>query len=335
MNRTTLLLLAVVLLGVLAFFALREERAPRTLADDAERQFAYPDLDNIGKIFVADREGNEVMLTRGGPSKWLADGKPANPSVMSNILSTVSQLEVQSLPAHALVPTMVENLATEGILVRVFDLEGNKVRGYYVGGPTNDERGVYAIMEGSENPYIVHQPTFTGNVRHRFSHQGDEWRDKQYFRVDPEKVESLSIEYPKQQKSSFLLTRDGDGFRLSSPNESRPARRVQRGVAERVLAAYENYYVNVYENANLEDQGAAKKVLEFARIRVKEEGKEPQTMVLYPKFKDRTFRQDPKTGNVVTSDGLAAYGAYLNDGEDWALLTPHTTQKLLVGYDSF
>ncbi|MTB50497.1 hypothetical protein [Lewinella sp. W8] len=337
MNRTSLLLLAVVVLGALAWYVSSQGQTPTRLADGAEeRQFAYAEIDDVHKIFVADRKGHTVTLTRGGETGWLADGKPANENVMKNLLSTVRLIDIQSLPTRKAIPNMVKNLATQGILVQLFDRNGNKLRGYYIGGSTNDETGTYAIKEDSENPYIVHQPGFTGNIRARFNLWDDEWRSKVYFQVDPDKVERLSIDYPKQQSKSFLLEKDGGSYRLSPLYETgQPVREIPRGVAEGILSRYEKYYVNRYENQDAPSIERARELLPFAVITLQEEGQEAKEMRLFPRYQGRTLTNDVKTGEYIESGGLEAFTAFINNGEDWVLLNVETTQPLLVAYDSF
>ncbi|MEM9525001.1 MAG: DUF4340 domain-containing protein [Bacteroidota bacterium] len=337
MNRTLLLLIAVLLLGGVAWYATSAGQAPDRVADRGnDRQFAQSDLDVVHRIFVADRKGHTVTLTRGGVTGWLADGKPANENVLKNLLNAVSRIDVQSLPANAAVPNMVKNLASTGILVQLYDEQDRKLRGYYIGGSTNDERGTFAIMEASENPYIVHIPGWTGNIRHRFNLWDDEWRDKVYFRVDPDKVEQFSIEYPKQRDKSFRLERESNDFRLNPFYDTGQAvRKIGRGEAERILVRYEKYYVNRYENKDLETIAQAKELLPFAIISLKQEGQDPQTMKIYPRYTDRTLSHEPKTGQIIESSGLEAYTAFINNDEDWVLLNVETLGPLLVAYDSF
>lgn len=338
MNRTLLLLIAVLLLGGVAWWATRTAPTATAPAEARaeERRFGLTDLNSIGRIFVADRKGHQVNLTRGGVSGWLADGRPANENVMSNVLDAVRSLDVRSLPAQAAKPHMIEDLATNGILVQIFDRNDQKLRGYYLGSGSADERGTNAIVEGSEEPYFVHLPHFSGNVRLRFSHWDDEWRDKVYWRVDPERVESFSIDYPRQRNKSFKLTRQDGKFRLAPFYDTgQPSREVPRSSVESALARYEKYYINSYQNGDVASSAQAREVLPFATIRIKQEGQPEQSMVVYPRYADRTFTHDPKTGDVLTAGGLASYQAFINDGEDWVLMNVETTGPLFVGYGSF
>ncbi|NJC25206.1 hypothetical protein [Neolewinella antarctica] len=337
MNRTSILLLAVLVLGAGAWLILRKDATENSLADKGEsRQFGYADVDRIDRIFIADRKGNRVDLTRGGVSGWLADGVPANENIMLGILQVIEGLDVQSLPSYKAIPVILEDLATSGTLIQLFDADNNKLRGYYLGGTTADETGTYAIKEGVEDPYVVHLPGFTGNVRQRVVHVGDEWRDKIYWRVDPEKVESFSIEYPKLRNKSFVLTKNGDRFQLKPFYASnQQTRNVPRGGVEGILTRYEKYYVNAYENLDEKSITAARDALPHAVIRVKEEGKPEQTMVIYPRYGANEFTNNPKTGAIVNRGGLKAYSAFINDGADWALLNVETIQPLMIGYDYF
>ena len=336
MSRTTILLLAVLLLGIGTYFATAAgDVTERKISDTAEdRRYAYRSPNDIHEIRVADREGHNVVLKRGGPSGWTADGTPANEHIMKGILTTVRQLDVRSLPAQAMIPNMIKDLAANGILVQLYDAAGNKLRGYYIGGVTPDGMGNYAIKEGSEHPYIVSIPGFSGNVRFRFEHWDDEWRDKVYFRVDPERVQRFSIEYPKQRDQSFVLTSTGEEYELKPVYETgQPTRMIPRGGVEGFLTNFEKYYVNSYENKDEVAIKLFKERVPFAIIRVKEEGKEEQDMVIYPRYRGDTGEE--KIGELVKEHGMTAYSAFINGGQDWVLLNVETLQPLLYGYERF
>ena len=324
MRRTTILLVAVILLGGLAYLA--SSGTPAS-AQAKDRAFGYERVEDIARIFVADREGNQADLRRGGPTGWTYNGHPANENAMKNLLQAVQQLEVRSLPSSAAVPNLVRNLAGGGILVQVFDKEGTKLRGYYIGGGTSGELGTAAIVEGSDNPYIVHLPTWSGNVRHRFNLRGDDWRSKVLFDVDPEAVEYLTIAYPRQETRGFRMERSGQSQFTVSPlvPTAGPVKQVPFGVAEGVLARYEDYYISRYQNQDTAGIAAVEDRLPFAIVRIKEEGLPEQVAKIYPRFRF------PDSAN----EQLTAYTAFIHDDQDFALLAVETTQPLLVGYDSF
>ena len=324
MRRTFILLLAVVLLGGLAYLALSGSDQ-EMVADD--RAFGYAEADAIQRIYLADRAGNQTDLQRGGPTGWTVNGYPANENAMKNLLQAVTRLEIRSLPAPAAVPNLVRTLAGGGILVRLFGKSGEKLRGYYIGGGTNDELGTAAIVEDSEQPYIVHLPMWSGNVRHRFNLRGDEWRSKRLFAADPERVELLSIAYPRQESKGFALRREADGRYSVTPliASAGPVKHITAGEAERVLARYERYFISRYQNEDEAGMTADRNRLPFASIRLRETGSEEQVVDIYPRFRF------PDSAD----NRLSAYTAFINQGKDYALLAVETTQPLLIGYDAF
>lgn len=337
MNRTLILLLAVLLLGSLAWWATSSSTKPASADERAEiRRFGIAEFDQVDKIFIADRKGHKVTLTRGGVSGWLADGQPANENIIKNVRDAIQNMDIRSLPTEKAKPHMIKDLATNGILIQAFNKEGDKLRGYYLGSGTYDELGTNAIVEGSEEPYVVHLPHFTGNIRQRFTHWDDEWRDKVYFRVEPENIELFSIEYPLQRNKSFKITRQGEKFIVSPIYETgQPTRETTRAAVESALTRYEKYYINRYQNADADGKTAVEEILPFATITVKQKGTEAQEMRVYPRYAGKTYTHNPKTGAVEQNGGLEAYNAYINNGEDWVLLSPETAQKLFVGFESF
>ena len=336
MNRTSILAL-VVLIGLVIVGLLYVNSGTERVADmSTERQFGYAEVDHIQTIRIADRKGHDVTLERAGAEAWTVDGRyPANENAMKNLLQAIRTLDIQSLPASAAVPNYIRSLATNGILVQLFDRGGRKLRGYYIGGGDINETGTVAIVEGSENPYIVHIPMWTGNARYRFNLWGDEWRSKVVFEVNPSEIEYLSIDYPKQQAKSFKLTAEGSRYFVEPLYNTGQARReVSRGAAERLLARYEKTYLSRYENDDLQSITEARARLPFATIRLKTRGKDEQVLQIFPKF-DQGFTSNTETGEFYQLNDLQSYRGFLNGGEDWALFAPEQIDPLLFAYDSF
>lgn len=338
MNRTLLLLLAVLLLGGFTYWATTSAAGPEKVSDRSpDRQFGYANFDeDVHRIFIADRKGHQTTLTRGGITGWLTDGQPANEHVMNSLRDAVMNLEVITLPTQKAKANMIKRLASEGILVQLFDEQDNKLRGYYIGGGTANEIGTMAIVEGSEEPYVVSLPHFTGNVRVRFGLWGDEWRDKVYFRIDPDKVESFSIDYPRQRNRSFRLTKTNGKFQVAPFYETgQPVKSVAAGRAEGILSKFEKYYVSSYENMATKAKEYAKTVLPFATLTIKQKGQAEQTLKVYPRIRGEELVDDGKGNVSVQKAQITAYNGLINDDADWVLLHQNTLEPLLVSYQSF
>ncbi|MBK6949823.1 MAG: hypothetical protein IPH16_18705 [Haliscomenobacter sp.] len=110
-------------------------RRPLRLSRE-ERRFAVPDTSRIGKIFLAHRDNETVLLERKG-TQWIYNGNwKVRPGAMENLLDAVRRIEIKYQPAQAAVPNMVRDLGSEGIKVEIYDKRNRPLAVYYVGGST-------------------------------------------------------------------------------------------------------------------------------------------------------------------------------------------------------
>ncbi len=338
MQRLYWLLAIVLILGGLYFFL---QPASSTAAKGshlvAERQFKIADASTVSRIFLADRTGQQTTLSRQGSEDWLVDEKyPANENAIKNLLDLVTRIDMQHIPAKAATPNIITNLATEGILVQLFNRQGEQLKGYYIGGSTPDERGTYAIMEGAEQPYVVHLPGWVGNLRFRLNFFGDHWRSKQIFQEEISQIELVSVEYPTQRNRSFILQRQGEGYQVAPFYETeQPKRTVPRERAERYLYSYEKLFVSSFENQAAEEKAGLLQNLPFATIRLVLTNGSEKIVKAYPRFADRKLHIDSETGDISTDEPLLGYTLLLNEEEDMAVIQPEMLQPFLLSYQSF
>ena len=207
MKRNVLLFLLLIVLVGVAWWA-TQNRSTGTTLSDYEGSFKVPDTTQIGKIFIADRNGQTVTLERQGRG-WVVNGSyPVAPSAMEEMLETVSTVEVKFIPPKSMVPNIIKSLGTHGRLVEVYDRQGEKLKAYYVGGVTQDGTGTFFMMEGSDKPFVVTMKYFHGSVSVRYFLDEKDWRDRTVFPFDPSTIRTFSINYPRQRDQSFTLTQD-------------------------------------------------------------------------------------------------------------------------------
>lgn len=333
MNRTIVLLIAVLALGGLtAFLLLNREDEATTLAT-ADREFAIKDADRIGKIFLADRQGNRTTLERKGDD-WVYNGKyPARENAIKNLLDAITRVEMAYKPANAAVTSMVSNLATEGIKVEIYDRGGDLLKTYYVGGAPPDERGTYMMIDGHEQPYVTHIPGWDGNLRFRYNLLGDEWRSRLLFPAEVEEVQSVSVAYPRQRSKSFRLQRQDGGWQVAPFYESTPlpAREVPRGRVEAYLTQFPELSINRFVNETPE-RAEVESMLPFAEITLTRTDGSEKSIKLYPRFIDATA--DPKTGYQAGSGGIDGYFGSSSEG-DFMLVQHYVIDKVLWSYEAF
>lgn len=107
---------------------------------------------------------------------------------------------------------MVNVLVMQGKKVELYDKVGNLFKAYYIGGFIVDECGIYIIMEGVEQFYVVEIFGIFGNISVWFDCYGDEWCDKMFFLEKVEDIKYFFVEYFKQKNQLFILEVQGGDY---------------------------------------------------------------------------------------------------------------------------
>lgn len=330
MKKTNLILLA--LLAVLGTAAAWYFYTDKNKGYDFE--FAVQDTANIGKIFIADRNGNSVLLTRTSPSQWQVNGKyKARWDAIKNLLETVGKVELMyRLPRNA-VPTVVKDIASNGIKVEIYSKNGKKLKSYYVGGVNMDETGTNMMMEDANEPYVVHIANFTGAVRVRYFIDEIDWRDRMIFTLTPEDIKSVSIEYPLQKSQSFKLFKEGKDYKVEpfynlTPRINAPP---VKGLVESFLTGFRFLGAEGFENGFLKTD-SLRSTVPFAIINVVDTEGGIKTLTLHqivPRNADGSLIQSVE-GKVQ----VEKYYAETEKG-DLFLVQHQLFEKIFWGYPSF
>lgn len=338
--KNTLILLVLFLFlggGTLWFFNKGENpQQTKTSLVGTDRNFAVKDADQIHKIFLANRRYKETTtLTRKGDHWVLKDGHKVRPNAMENLLEAISNIEMKYKPAKAAIPGMIKDLSTNSIKVELYNQANEKIKVYYVGGGTIDERGTYMILDGVEQPYVVSLPSWEGNLRHRYSLRGNEWWDRTVIKKEVEDVKEISVEYPKQKNKSFRLVRDKNNYEVTpfydiTPKINRP---LKPGSCEAYLVGYESLGAEDFRN-DLEIRDSISQLVPFAILTIKDIKGEEKVIKFHPIVKGGNVT-DQKTGNlVVHNEYVHRYFADINNG-DFMMIQQLVFGKLFWAYEHF
>lgn len=329
-NLIVLALLAIVG-SVAAWYVLAKEDSN---LEGYDFHFAVKDTADVAKIFLADRAGKTVTLTRENSTKWLVSGKyEVQSDMIKTLLETINQVELKfRLPRNA-VADVVKDIATEGIKVEVYNKKGKPMRTFYVGGSTSDDRGTFMMMENSNEPYVMHIPGFQGMLRPRFLTDEQDWRDRFVFKLPSQNIKMVSVEYPSQQAKSFKLIRDGSNFKVEPfyavvPRINRP---VVQGMVAAYLQGFEKLGIEGYEAGNPKADSLKQSPL-FAKITVTDKNDVTKILNLHP-FLERNeqgiITKDPN-GNVH----IEHYFLDTNEGELMAV-QHFVFEKIFWAYEAF
>ena len=328
MKRNLLLVLVFGLLGLGAGYLVKQNKKPIASTTSWDMEFAVTEKEEIHKIFLTDRNNAHITLEREG-DHWTYNKKyTARPTAIENLLTTIQKVQVDYIPTKASQKEMINSLATQGIKVEIYNKAGKAIKKYYVGGGTNDEKGTYLMMEGSEQPYVGHIPTFVGQIRTRYMLGEDDWKDRRIFNESPETIQSITVDYPLQKNNSFVLNKTGEAeykitpFYPTTPVSKTPQR---KGMAEAYLLSFETLTAEAFENIN-PDKDSIKAMIPFVTIAVKKTTGEEKKVKFFP----RSIEQDRQTGKP----SVFRYFADCSNGE-FMLVQQPVFGKIFRGYDFF
>ncbi len=322
---------AVLLLFVLAFWCLRGK-------GPGETDFAVKDTEKIGKIFLADRENNSILLERKGPKNWTLNEKyKADQPAVDELLRTIRLMSVKAPVPDAARENVIKGMAVKNTRVEIFDRKGKLIKAFFVGAPVERGSGNYMLMDGSDELYVVHIPGLNAMLHTRFFTDEPKWRDRSVFHYGPGSIRKVKVDYPVQPGQSFAIEvyrRDSFALyplhRSEAGHESEPDRMV--------IARYLNAFAEVNAEAFLNSYSKKDSILSqgpYAVIRVEDTaGIAKQISLFYKPIDKRTKMQMDSSGRYLPFDRERSY-ALINNDKDFVLIQHFVFGKLLMRYDYF
>jgi hypothetical protein len=296
-----LIVILIVLLAATGWFVITKKDS--TLNNELT-DFAIVDTNTVTKIFLADKRGGEITLTKQPNGKWLVNGKEeARPDGISLLLYTINTVEVRSPVGRSNYNRIIKNLSANGVKVEIY--QNDKLsKTYYVGGPTQDQLGTEMYLENSSVPFITHIPGFNGFLTPRYFTNYYEWIDRTVFSYPAESIAQLSILNKNEKDGSFTI-KYNDGlkkYELFDANNSLVTDANSKKV-EGYLSFYQNmsYESSVYE-IRPELYDSIKTVGSFIDIDITTKANKKQHAAFY-----RKPRSNRALGQVTTEGQTAPY----------------------------
>jgi hypothetical protein len=204
-------ILYIIILGILGFGVYYFLFSSKQAFSPNEAGFTIVDTASVGKIFLADKSGQSILLERKN-NVWMVNKSfKAIPEHVATLLTTLAT----QVPMHPVAEEqhdfVIKNLATEGVKVEVYDNSGEKLRTFYVGGQVQSQAGTYMLMENAERPYVVQVPGMIGYLTPRYNTDAKIWRDRNVTNIAAEDVRTVSVNYISEPLNSFALTQAENG----------------------------------------------------------------------------------------------------------------------------
>lgn len=344
MGRIIALLALFLGLGAFTFWKINNPGVVKdTYSENLHTMFALENTDQVDRVFLVDRFGNEALVERVEDLNWTYTNKVtgkkyrANPSAVYMLLETLKKVRTREPVNKAAMDNAVKSLSAKSTKVEVYDKDKNKLRVYYVGPMTNGGTGNLIIMEGAEQPYVGYIPNFQGTIDTRFITTEKDWRDKAIFRNDVEKLEFVQVEYPAdiQKAQSFKVSKLSSGkFNVEPLDPSSPVYGQEQVNQDNAATYFEDFDVVAAEKIldNKEERDDVITTTPFAIVKYKASyHNEPQVLRIYSLYNPTADRGDGEAGH---RQKIQRY--FIDIDEDNFFLGQHIVlRSLFWGYDFF
>lgn len=226
MKKRNIILIAVAAIALVGAIvtALLLSKAP------FKQDFHIEDINSVTKLFLADKQNNEVTLTRNEDSTWVVNGTyAANQPLIDLLLETLNTMRIRQQVNKNAVPNAIKDLAAHSIKVEVYQKVpfinwfGGRLKlftreklttTYFVGRETQDMMASFMYRKGDDVPYIIHIPGFRGFLTPRFVTDPLKWRSHSIVDLNVREIERVELEIPESPQESFAIVREGDGFAM-------------------------------------------------------------------------------------------------------------------------
>jgi len=305
-----------------------------------EGDFAVNDKTEISKIILTDVENKKVELARQG-GVWFVNGKyPAREELVASLFDAITRVTSLCPVPTAAHDNVIRELLTRHVRTQIFDAKNNLLKSYWVGGPTVDGQNTYMLLEingePASRPHMTYIPGFKGYLTPRFNTDEENWRSRVLFNYTRQDINTLRIEYPDDEKKSFIINRVAeDSFEVGPVDKKFEVKETyQQKYIRQYLDFYSSIYIEAYDNSySLKD--SMMQTVPFATITVTEKDNSVNKVNLFRMpLNKRSKAQFDENGNEITYD-IDHFHASIHDGKDWAIAQYYVLGKLLRNYKDF
>lgn len=255
-KKNIIILSFVAVIGIVALLIARQGAKSATFDQD----FHVEDIDAVTKIFMADKQNNQVLLQRVADSTsdtmWTVDGiYPASQPMIDMLLETLHDMRIRQQVNKNAVPQVVKLLSARAVKVEVFQRKyfinwfDGKLKlfphekltvTYYVGHETQDMMACHMFRQGDKEPYIIHIPGFRGYLTPRFVTDPMSWRSHTIVHWDIRQLQRVELEIPSNPGESFAVERQGDGFAFELTQTHTPVANFDTARVAQMLSCFAN-----------------------------------------------------------------------------------------------
>ncbi len=209
-NRSSLIVIILLTILCAVSYYLYKNKTSGSTVDKEARDFKIEDTASITKIFMADKNGQSITLTRTDKG-WVTPNKyPCRSDAINLLLYTMKRMEVKSPVGKNAKPGVIKTMVGRSIKVQAYH-NNTLIKQYYVGHENMENDATYMILtnldedKNYEDPFLMCIPGFNGYLSSRFILNEDEWRDRMVINYTPPQLKTIKMEFTENMDSSFVL----------------------------------------------------------------------------------------------------------------------------------
>ncbi|MFM7023747.1 MAG: hypothetical protein ACKOXB_12300 [Flavobacteriales bacterium] len=208
MKKKLLIFLLLLLVGSALYLWLQSDN--NSAFRQEMRDFAVENINAVDKIFISEKNGPSVTLTKQG-NIWKVDGKfNARPDGIETLLYTLNKVKVKNRVPKEGMQQIIANLSGTNKKIDIYS-GGELIKSYFIGGKTMDSQGTYMLLQDVESglnstvPFVTHIEGFEGYLTERYIAKPDLWRDTRIIYFPEMNIKNIQMEYPAQPQHSFKI----------------------------------------------------------------------------------------------------------------------------------
>ncbi len=224
-KKTVAIVLCCLILAIGCLFLILSKSGAIGKNKPTSELFAVKDTNNITKIFIADMTGMHSLLVRHDDGWYVQDSVKAMPQKVNDLLATIHNITLQQIVANTAQSNINKMMSVNSIKVEIYQnapkfklfgipffTKNRNVKTYYMGPSTMDNVANFAILEGFDEPCIVHIPGFRGFLTPFYAYNPVEWYSCDLFDTKITRIQSLLVEDFEHPEESFYVEKTGTRF---------------------------------------------------------------------------------------------------------------------------
>ncbi|MCK4662109.1 MAG: DUF4340 domain-containing protein [Bacteroidales bacterium] len=324
------LIIVFVLLIISAYFYFSNSKS--TIKKEL-RDFAVEDTSIVTKIFMVNKESNQLLLERQNGYWTVNKEYKARKDLVDLLLKTINRLHVKAPVSNSALENINKSLAVKSIKVEIYQHD-KLIKTYYVGGPTQDNYGTFMLIENSSKPFIVNIPGFRGFLSTRYNTSLSSWREKIIFNYKFQDISSISVTIPENPEKSFLINNLGNNkFELINTQNKNLVNKFDTIAVKQYIAYFKNINFDMFvKNVDSKNQDSILSTSPKYIISVIDINGESKKIKTYLK---------PNDGGLINDEGeLYEYDvdnlyAFINNDKDMVFIQYFVFDPIFKEIDDF